>query len=69
MISEYLPPILLEDEVIRQNKFDKKKGVKNSKCKYDIDDGNHRIIALALLGKKTIKAYVGKRIYKSPLLY
>ncbi len=69
-INKYIPIIVLEDGVIRNNKFDKTLINKNyKKCKYDIDDGNHRAIAYALLGKKKIKAFVGKRIYKCDILY
>ncbi len=70
LISKYIPPILMEGGVIRNNKlrsnYDKKL---YKKCKYDVDDGNHRIVALALSGEKTILAWVGKRIYKNKLLY
>jgi hypothetical protein len=70
LITEHVPLIVLEDGVIRHNKFTPPAQSKHYKhCKYDIDDGNHRAVALALLGKTTVKALVGKRIYKSPLLY
>ncbi len=69
LIAKYFPIIVLEDNVIRNNKFGDKKTPLHKKCKYDIDDGNHRAIAYALLGIKTIPALVGKRIYKSDLLY
>jgi hypothetical protein len=36
---------------------------------YDIDDGNHRLVALALSGETKVLAWVGKRIYKNNLLY
>ncbi len=70
LITAHVPLIVLEDGVIRHNKLIPISESKRYKhCKYDIDDGNHRAVALALLGKKEIKALVGKRIYKSPLLY
>jgi len=70
LITEHVPLIVLEDGVIRHNKLiPLSKSKQYEHCKYDIDDGNHRAVALALLGKKTVKALVGKRIYKSPLLY
>ncbi len=69
-ITAQIPIVVLEDGVIRQMKLRKPINLKNyKKCKYDIDDGNHRALALALLGKTTVQALVGKRIYKSPLLY
>lgn len=69
-ISKHIPIIVLEDGVIRHMKLIKlSQREKYKKCKYDIDDGNHRVIALALLGKNKVNAYVGKRIYKSNLLY
>ncbi len=70
IITKSVPIIVLEDGVIRNMKLltaIERKMYK--KCKYDIDDGNHRAVALALLGKKKIKAFVGKRICKSSLLY
>lgn len=70
VLSTHLPIIVLEGNVIRNNKLWEEDVLKKSKlCKYDIDDGNHRAIALALTGAKTIKAYVGKRIYKNDLIY
>ena len=70
LITEYVPLIVLEDGVIRHNKLIRSAQSKQYEhCKYDIDDGNHRAVALAILGKKTVKALVGKRIYKSPLIY
>ena len=70
LITEHVPLIVVEDGVIRHNKLIPLAQRKRYEhCKYDIDDGNHRAVALALLGKKTVKALVGKRIYKSPLLY
>lgn len=69
-ITQQIPIVVLEDGVIRQMKLRKPENLKNyKKCKYDIDDGNHRALALALLGKTMVQALVGKRIYKSPLLY
>jgi hypothetical protein len=69
-ITQHIPIVVLEDGVIRQMKLQKPENLKNyKKCIYDIDDGNHRALALALLGKTTVRALVGKRIYKSPLLY
>lgn len=69
-ISAHVPIVVVQDGVIRHNKLIKPAQRKlYKKCKYDIDDGNHRAIAMALLGKKKILALVGKRIYKNPLLY
>lgn len=70
LITQKIPIVVMEDGVIRHNKLIKLSERKlYSKCKYDIDDGNHRAIAYGLLGKEKILALVGKRIYKSPLLY
>ncbi len=70
LITKYFPIIVLKDGVNRQLKLRKVKFRKKYKnCKYDIDDGCHRAVAYALLGKKQITAYVGKRRYKSPILY
>lgn len=57
MVQEdrYLFPIILPPGTIKQCR----QGVK--KFKGDIDDGNMRSIALAIGGKKTIKAYIGVR--------
>jgi hypothetical protein len=67
LVLEYIPPIVIEEGVIRNNKLKNK--VKYKKCKYDIDDGNHRLVALALSGETKVLAWVGKRIYKNNLLY
>jgi hypothetical protein len=70
VINEYVPIIVYEGGIIRHNKMipaPKRKPFK--RCKYDIDDGNHRAISLALEGKKDIFALVGKRVHKSDLLY
>ena len=70
LITEHVPLIVIEDGVIRHNKLIPiSQSKKYEHCKYDIDDGNHRAVALALLGKTEVKALVGKRIYKSPLIY
>lgn len=70
IISKHIPIIVLEEGVIRHHKLRKSTERKlYKKCLYDIDDGNHRALAMALLGKKEIMALVGKRIYKNPLLY
>lgn len=84
VISKHIPIIVMEDGVIRQNKFllvwegvvvPKKRfrtasEIKSyKKCKYDIDDGNHRAIALGLLGITHTTALVGKRTCKSDLIY
>ncbi len=69
LITEYVPIIVMEDQVIRSNKLQGKNTPIHKKYTYDIDDGNHRAVALVLLGKKTVKALVGKRIYKSDLIY
>jgi len=70
IITKTIPIIVFEGGVIRHTKLQsaaKRKMYK--RCKYDIDDGNHRAIALALLGKKKVHALVGKRICKNTLLY
>ncbi|MEX0935211.1 MAG: hypothetical protein WDZ70_02715 [Candidatus Paceibacterota bacterium] len=72
IILKYIPIIVIEDGVIRQNKITSKteeERKKYRKCKYDIDDGNHRALAYALLGKETIPAYIGKRVFKNEILY
>jgi hypothetical protein len=69
-IAKHVPIIVLEEGVIRHNKLIKPAMKKlYARCKYDIDDGNHRALALALLGETKMKALVGKRIYKNSLLY
>ena len=69
-ISKYIPIIVMQDHVIRHNKLRRASVMKlYKKTKYDIEDGNHRAVALALLGKKKVKALVGKKIYKSSLIY
>ena len=69
-IIDYIPIIVMEDAVIRHNNLRPLAQRKKYKiCKYDIDDGNHRATALALLGKKKVLALVGKRIYKNNILY
>ncbi len=69
-ITKYIPIVVIEEGVIRHNKLIKASVRKNyKKCKYDIDDGNHRALAYGMLGKKKILALVGKRISKSELLY
>ena len=70
IITEYVPIIAFEGGLIRHNKLQKESQRKLYKrCKYDIDDGNHRAVSLALHGKKEILALVGTRIHKSDLLY
>lgn len=69
IIAKYLPIIVLEDQVIRNHKWKHQKINKYAKCKYDIEDGSHRAIALSIKGTKNVFAYVGKKIYKSPELY
>jgi len=69
-ITKYLPLVVMEGSVIRNNKLNKRETNRaHSKTLYDIDDGNHRAVAIALSGKKKVLALVGKRIYKSPLIY
>lgn len=69
-IIDFIPIIVMEDGVIRHNKLRPvAQRRKYKKCKYDIDDGNHRATALGLLGKKKVLALVGKRIYKNKILY
>lgn len=69
-IIKEIPIIVMEEGVIRHNKLRNVSRMKKyKKCKYDIEDGNHRALALAMLGNKKIKALVGKRTCKSDLLY
>lgn len=69
-ITKHIPIIVMEGGVIRHNKLIKLSEKKRyKKCKYDIDDGNHRALAYGLLGKKKILALVGKRVSKNNLLY
>ncbi|MCK5459847.1 hypothetical protein KAI52_01925 [Candidatus Parcubacteria bacterium] len=51
-LNRYMPIIVIKDGVIRSEK-------KYLKQKYDIDDGCHRTICLALTGKIFINAYIG----------
>ncbi len=70
LITEYIPLVVMEGGVIRHMKLYKDESQKKfKKTKYDIDDGNHRAIAYALLGKKEIVALVGTRNYKNDLMY
>jgi hypothetical protein len=69
-ITRHVPIVVLQGGVIRHNKLIKSvQRRKYRKCKYDVDDGNHRALAYGLLGKKKILALVGRRAYKSNLLY
>lgn len=68
VISRFVPVVLFEGGVIRNNHNDKTiHKDKLKKLRYDIDDGNNRSVALALLGKKRVLALVGTRIHKSDL--
>jgi hypothetical protein len=70
IITEHVPIIVFEDGIIRHGKLIPEPLRKPyKKCKYDIDDGNHRAVSLALDGKKKVWALVGKRTHKSNLLY
>lgn len=70
ILNEFMPLVLVEGGLIRQMKLiDEKEKVKYKKCKYDIEDGNHRALALALLGRKEVFAFVGKRTTKNIFLY
>lgn len=70
LMSEYIPIVVVEGGLIRQMKIAKEEEKKHyKKCKYDIEDGNHRALALALLGKKEVTVLVGKRVSKSSFLY
>ena len=51
-LNKYLPIIVIKDGAIRNKK-------KYLKQNYDIDDGCHRTICLALTGKIFINAYIG----------
>lgn len=66
-LVDKLPIIVYKDHIIRENKYSFWDPKKYKKCTYDIDDGNHRALAYALLGKKKIKAYVGTPKIKSEL--
>lgn len=69
-ITKHVPIVVLEGGLIRHHKLLKASDRKKyKKCKYDIDDGNHRALAYGMLGKKKIKALVGKRTCKNSLLY
>lgn len=70
IITEHVPIVVLEDSVIRHTKLRPEKERKAyQQCAYDIDDGNHRAVSLALAGKTHVIALVGKRLYKSGLLF
>ena len=67
-IVKYIPIIVMKGGVIR-NKLRRaslRKGYK--KCKYDIDDGNHRVLAYGMLGNTKIQALVGTRTGKKNFL-
>lgn len=70
IITEQVPIIVFEGGLIRHNKLISERLRKPYKrCKYDIDDGNHRAVSLALRGKKEVLALVGRRTHKNKLLY
>lgn len=70
IITEYVPIIVFEGDLIRHHKLTPAKFRKLYKhCKHDIDDGSHRAVSLALQGKTEILALVGTRIVKNDLLY
>jgi hypothetical protein len=70
LITEYVPIVVFEGSIIRHHKLSSAASRKPYKhCKYDIDDGSHRAVALALQGKTQILALVGKRTIKSDLLF
>ncbi len=70
IIAKHLPIIVFEGDIIRHNKIRRPIHLENyQKCKYDINDGNHRCVALSLLGYKTITALVGKRKFKNDLMF
>lgn len=69
ILNRYFPIIVMTDGVIRANRFNKTRNDVYSPATYDIEDGNHRAISHWLNGNKTITAFVGTRIYKSPYLY
>ncbi len=70
IIAKYVPIIVLEDHVIRHKKTHPLKERKFlTRTKYDIDDGNHRAVAMFIAGATKTTALVGKRIYKNPFMY
>lgn len=62
-ITKAFPIIVVTGGLIRKNK-NKKSSTHTyefKKCLFDIDDGNHRAVALALLGKTETMALVGRK--------
>ena len=51
-LNKHIPTIVIKDSIIRNNK-------KYFKEIYDIDDGCHRTVCLALQGRTFINAYIG----------
>ncbi|MDP2594078.1 MAG: hypothetical protein Q8P36_01950 [bacterium] len=70
VITEYIPITVFTGGVIRHNMLSTEvQRAHYVRCRYDIDDGNHRSVILALHGRKKILALVGTRTCKSDLLY
>ena len=70
IITKHIPLNVFTGSIIRRNKLMIPKYITDTKdCKYDIEDGNHRAVAMALKGKTKIKAFIGTRIYKNPYVY
>lgn len=58
-------PIILVENGFRADYINlggdiKEAGIKYTKTKYDIDDGNHRAISFAMFGITEIKCFVGR---------
>lgn len=70
IITEYVPIVVFEGGVIRHNKLATAAQRKRyMRCRYDIDDGNHRAVLAALHDETEVPALVGTRIIKNDLLY
>lgn len=68
-ITKYIPLLLLDGGTIRGMKASMLKDGKNFKTlPYDIDDGNNRAVALAILGETRVMALVGRTPRRNPLL-
>ena len=68
IINRHVPIIIMEDSVIRSHKLSCKNKIYD-KTLYDIEDGNHRAVCHYLNGAHRINAFVGKKLYKNPILY
>ncbi|MBD3300447.1 MAG: hypothetical protein GF347_03790 [Candidatus Moranbacteria bacterium] len=68
IINRYLPLIVIKNGNIRTSRRNFN-FFKYHQTLYDIDDGNHKAIALALLGEKSANAYVGERVFNNEILF